>query len=914
MPMAEPRHSLNARLILLACLLTMFIHAVGATAFAAQGVSLDNSLGQTPGSIGPGTVDGTTTTYLITDTLGNAAGSNLFYSFGSFNIRTGESATFTSPGNSSYANIIGRVTGGSPSSIDGALRSTIEGADIYLLNPYGVMFGPDASLDIKAGLHISTADYLRFADGAVFNANPTADSVLSVAAPEAFGFLGANPAGISADRSYLEVPEGATLSFVGGDIDYQGDVMAPANLVIAPSGRINLVSVASPGEVDLNSPDMGINSFARLGNISFSNFAYLSVEGGDPYTQPAGTVVIRGGQLVLTDGGVDAGGDPGGQIDVKGGSLELNNFYFYTTSFGEADHPGTACLIELQGDFLMQNASWMESSSWDAGNAGDILIRAANMQLGNDTPGQGYAEFYPSFYGHIISESYFTGSGGNIHTTASGDMTVQNGFYVVTLTYDQAAAGDLVVQADRLRCLNQGNIGTVAYGAGQGGKVQVIAREILICAADHAAIQNSMITGLGAQALDEAEGGKLTIRTDTLRLLDGGRIVTALWGSGQGADVEVTAKEILISGYAVDATRDPAYMLSGIDARVYGSLASGSGGDINVSADRLGIADHGVIRTGLYADSNGSPSGTAGSISISAGAVEIASRGQIYADSFRGTGDSGDIDITAGSMRIAGTGGSTSPSPLGIEFTGLSTTTSVGRGGAIHLAVSGDLSLSEGGGIRADTQDSGSGGAIDIQAANISLTGSALITAESKGAGNAGNIGITVADTFAARNSAVSTEAAVADGGNIRIDANRMVHLVDSTISTSVGGGAATVGGNITIDPDFVILKNSRITANAYEGAGGNIRIDAGIFLEDPGSTVDASSALGINGTVDIRALITNISGVITPLPKNFVSAEKLLKEPCEVRARGGQISSFVIRGREGLPIEPGNFMPSPPP
>jgi hypothetical protein len=461
------------------------------------------------------------------------------------------------------------------------------------------------------------------------------------------------------------VPEGATLSFVGGDIDYQGDVMAPANLVVAPSGRINLVSVASPGEVDLNCPDMGINSFARLGNISFSNFAYLSVEGSDPYTQPAGTVVIRGGQLVLADGGVDAGGDPGGQIDVKGGYLEMNNFYFYTTSFAEADHPGTASLIELQGDFLMQNASWMESSSWDAGNAGDILISAANIQLGNETPGQGYADFYPSFYGHIVSESYFTGDGGNIHTTASGDMTVQNGFYMVTLTYDQAAAGEIVVHADRLHCLNQGNISTVAYGAGQGGKVEVIAREVLISAAEHTAIQNAMFTGLGAQTLDDAEGGKFTIRTDTLRLLDGGRIVTALWGSGQGADVEVTAKEMLISGYVTDADLDPSYMLSGIDARVYGSLASGKGGGINVSADRLTISDHGVIRTGLYATPAGSPSGTAGNISVSAGDVEIASRGQIYADSFRGTGDSGDIVIAAGSMRIAGTGDSTLPVSFG---------------------------------------------------------------------------------------------------------------------------------------------------------------------------------------------------------------------------------------------------------
>jgi len=63
---------------------------------------------------------------------------------------------------------------------------------------------------------------------------------------------------------------------------------------------------------------------------------------------------------------------------------------------------------------------------------------------------------------------------------------------------------------------------------------------------------------------------------------------------------------------------------------------------------------------------------------------------------------------------------------------------------------------------------------------------------------------------------------------------------------------------------------------------------------------------------VDIRALITNLSEIVTPLPKNYISAEALLKEPCEVRARGGKLSSFVIQGRDGLPIEPGGFMPSP--
>ncbi|MDM8566434.1 filamentous hemagglutinin N-terminal domain-containing protein [Candidatus Halobeggiatoa sp. HSG11] len=47
------------------------------------------------------------------------------------------------------------------SPIDGLIRSTIPNADMYFLNPYGIMFGPNAQLDVQGSFHASTADYLR---------------------------------------------------------------------------------------------------------------------------------------------------------------------------------------------------------------------------------------------------------------------------------------------------------------------------------------------------------------------------------------------------------------------------------------------------------------------------------------------------------------------------------------------------------------------------------------------------------------------------------------------------------------------------------------------------------------------------------------------------------------------------------
>ena len=89
-------------------------------------------------------------------------GNNLFHSFGQFNVQTGESATFT--GSSTVENVIGRVTGGQQSLIDGQLRSEMPQANLYLLNPSGVLFGPNATLDVPGSFHVSTADYLKLGD------------------------------------------------------------------------------------------------------------------------------------------------------------------------------------------------------------------------------------------------------------------------------------------------------------------------------------------------------------------------------------------------------------------------------------------------------------------------------------------------------------------------------------------------------------------------------------------------------------------------------------------------------------------------------------------------------------------------------------------------------------------------------
>src|SRR4029450_9168937 len=93
----------------------------------------------------------------------------------------------------------------------------------------------------------------------------------------------------------------------------------------------------------------------------------------------------------------------------------------------------------------------------------------------------------------------------------------------------------------------------------------------------------------------------------------------------------------------------------------------------------------------------------------------------------------------------------------------------------------------------------------------------------------------------------------------------------------------------------------------------GNIQIQAQqAFLADPASQVSASSALGINGVVNIQAPVTNISGAVAPLPQEFASTAELLRDRCAGRLREGRVSRLVLGGRDGVPSEPSSRLLSP--
>jgi len=395
-----------------------------------------------------------------------------------------------------------------------------------------------------------------------------------------------------------------------------------------------------------------------------------------------------------------------------------------------------------------------------------------------------------------------------------------------------------------------------------------------------------------SQATPGATGsaGSVLVNARRIEVLDGGSIDSSTFGSGNGGSVVLTADSILLAGAGTTFT-------STIGAASVGATG-GTGGNVEITSRELVLLGGGQIQTTTFG------SGNAGSLVLRIGeslAIDGESPGGFARSGVFGqtlsSGAAGNIDVSAGRVSISG-GGAIASSSHGSGPGG----SVIINAGTIDIA---GVAPSDGtpSGIYARATQSADGGSISVTASSLTLRDGAIINAEALGGGNAGYITIDAGSTLKMTGgSAITTAASSGDGGNIDIKAIDFVHLVDSRITTAVGTGQGD-GGNITIDPVFVILQNSQIIANAFGGSGGNISIVSQFFLQDTQSLVQASSQFGVSGTVVISAPQVDLSSSVAVLPSAFFDASGLLRESCAARA--GRSNSFVPAGRGGLAAQP---------
>ncbi|MEK0083917.1 filamentous hemagglutinin N-terminal domain-containing protein [Benzoatithermus flavus] len=833
--------------------------------------------------------------------LGQTRGQNLFHSFARFGVEEGQRVTFTGP--SGLRNVIGRVTGGEPSSIDGTLRSKVPGADLWLLNPAGILFGPDARLAVQGSFHASTADELRFADGAVFSARAPGGSVLSVAAPQAFGFLGARPAPITVDRSVLAVPQGQALSLIGGDVTItarnQGAASgSSAGMLQAVAGRITLAALGGSGAV-------AVATGRASGDVS--------------------------GDIRLTDQAlVDASGDGGGTVRIRGGRLAVENRSFiFADNHGPTDAAG-GITIEA-GGVTVAAGSKITGDAFGTGSAGTLTVLASTVELrdgaiGSTTTGAGDAGSVTVEVGHLLAAggpspflAGLTSEAGEGATGRSGRVTVRadtialrDRGVIATSTAGSGEAGPVTVEAGTIELRTGSTISSATAASGDAGEIAVTATGRLAVIGD---VSPRSGTGISSDVGDGATGnaGRVTVRAGSLELRDTGLISSSTSGLGDAGEVAVTA-----AGHIAILGDVAAPYPAGITSQA-GDGATGNAGRVTVRADSIEILDRAAISSSTFGPGNagevvvvtagrlavvgddaapyaagitsqtfsgaGGPTGAGGRITVRAGSLELRDTGLI-STSTGGAGDAGEIVVTAGSLNIVG-----APS-------------SSGTAGITSQAVDGAT---------------GDAGRVTVRADAITLLGMAGISSSTFGPGDAGEIAVTagrltvVGDDAALYPAGITSQAfpdssgLAGAGGRVTVRAGSLELRDTGEISSSTGG--AGKAGEVTVDAGTLEIDHTGQISSATFGPGdaGEVRVAAGrMIVANEGAVETNSDGAGQAGDVSVRAgrLTVRDGGLIGssgtgsgPAGNVSIEADTLTVEDAGIRtagagSRGGTIAA----------------------
>ncbi len=812
-------------------------------------VTLDGTLGPSGTLAGPDVV--------VQDTDGALLGTNLFHSFSQFDVGASESVTFTGP--DAIDNVIGRVTGSNASGIDGAIVSSIVSANLWFINPNGIVIGPSASIAVDGSFHVSSASYVRFSDGAHFDARLPGSSTLTAAAPHAFGFLDADLQTVNMQGPAVDLAGGATLSVVGHSI-----AVRDGAALSSPGGRIALVATGGPGEVPV-ADGAGLDGAPHAGAMLVEQSSIsTSGEGGSGIHIRAGEFVIAGAVIES----VQSGATGGGGVDIRAETFAMSDSAAIVSGgFGS----GTPGAVNIKAQHVSIIGSALESpgivSIGDAPQFAGIRIEAGTLEL------KGLAS--------IVTDYEGSGRGADLSIDADSleidgnDLFSADNIATHKSGAGSGASGDVFIRADTLALINGGLIRTVQGGEGSSGRIDIVASDLFLAGNDPGVttgIESFGTNGVGGSS------GPITVRADDIRIVNGATISSFAFGTGSTGRIEVRGDTIDIRGAQNTLTGIIAFSqtasarssdiaveardLSLNDGAYLGTAALGSGdtGNVSVRASRLELAG-GTDPAGTFIFSSSFDVGNAGNLFIDADTITVQDGGLIDSSSeIDSSGRGGTVSVHANSLTMIDS--LATPRATGIA----SNARGSGAGGTIVVDVDA-LALRSGASIQAVTTGPAPAGNIEVHARSVSIVGEQSdlgasltgVSTESLGSGDAGNIRMTVATMDIERNAGLSAVTHGAGrGGNIEVVANNLTIYGDGAsagISTnSLGGGD---GGGIELRTDRLgVFNGGFITAGATaDGAGGAILINsASISILGNDSAIDVSaSGRGSAGDITIR-------------------------------------------------------------
>jgi filamentous hemagglutinin family protein len=881
---------------------------------------------------------------------GTRSGNNLFHSFNQFSVPTNGAAIFNNAAD--VQNIFSRVTGTTISNIDGLLQTN--GADLFLLNPNGILFGENARLNIGGSFLATTANSVRFADGVEFSAmNPTAPLTISVPigiqtatnpgkiTVQGVGHGGAdikNNQLFSSSSQGLTVRSGKTLALIGGDIILSGAQLR------SPSGSLELGSVGSNALVSLT-PDTAGWKFGYEGIQAFQDIQAGKNTLLQTTAATAGAINLRGRNLTFSEKTyllTEQSGDlTGRSSSLTAENISFNQSRVEATIFGKGAL--VPVVINATNQLNLANRSSIRQETLGAASGGGIVINARGIDLASNSS-------------ISLGTSGRDGNAGPLTITANSLNLNQSG--IVVGTFSSGRASEVTINANSMLLDNTASL----VGVSRGGVRPAI---INLNVKDFVMRNRTGITLASNSGTKEA--GQLNFNSESVLVENSSGFTAQTSSDAPSSDIIINSKSVIFSNN------------SGMNTN---TGTSGKGGKINITTDIL------TIRGGADGNSDirakASSTGDAGNINLTVGTlllengqIQLQSEGIKQAQTDPSPGRAGSLNLAANSLTLR-------------DRSLISASNGDGAAGALNLQVQGQILMDQGSAIvtQAGRQPSSSqnGGTIQIQTANLSILGGAYISSSTLGQGMGGTIEIAAdqvaiagvgrpeyaeipqkdiqkriadldkdlaagkltpaqyqerkADTLLLLNGLIPKRDSLASGvfseskagttgqsGNIvlqgqRIDLSQGARLSSSAQGSGDAGslmlGAAQIklsqgtiaastqlgeGGNIAIKTDRLLLRQgSTIQTNAGGvGNGGNLQLNAPLILGLENSDVIANASRGRGGNIAITT-----QGILGLKYRDRLTTENDITASSEFGVSGTvQVNTIGIDPNSGLTALP---------
>jgi filamentous hemagglutinin family protein len=878
-------------------------------------------------------------------TGGTQAGSNLFHSFGEFSVPRGGAAIFDNA--TDIQNILSRVTGGSVSNINGIIKANGT-ANLFLINPSGIIFGGNASLNIGGSFVASTANAIEFGKGNFFSAtNPNTPPLLTIN-PSALLFNQVRAASIEnnsvADSGWnqssdsiargLRVPNGKSLLLIGGDINMN------AGGLYAFGGQVELGGLTGVGIVGLiqdgNNLSLSFPDSVVRSNVSLSNGAGVRVTASN-----GGSIAVNAQNLKMTGrsflfAGIETGlasdNSKAGNIQVNAtGGITLNNG---SVIFNVTEANGQGGDVNISANTLLVDDGAVIAATFATGKGGNLTVDAQNVQLiGRNTDGLPSGLFARTVQGstgdagdltirtntllvqdgaQVSASTSGAGKGGNL-TVDAQNMQLISGSLASAQSNSTGNAGDLTIKTNTLLVKDGAQVSVSTRDAGKGGNLSVNAQNIELTGktVDGQVLTTGLFAASGLNLTGDA--GDLTIKTNTLLVKDGAQVIASTFGTGKGGSLTVDAQDVQLIGRSSNNQVASALLTSGEPN------STGNAGDLTIKTNTL------LIKDGAQVGNGTAGAGKGGNLIVDAIDVQLIGKsvdnqfpsGLFASAEPNSTGDAGDLTIKTNTLLVkngaqvgngtfaAGKGGNLTIDAQDVQLIGRSSN---------NQSASGLFASTE-------SNSTGDAGDLMIKAGTLLVRDGATVTVQSSGTGTAGNMALNARSIRLSNNGLLN-----ASTGSAKVESNRQQATINinsqdlimsrnSNIVTNARG-ENVIGGNININTDLLAaIENSDIRADSTDFRGGKIRINTeGLFgikfrnvESDKTSDITVTGASPeLSGTTELNAPEVDPNSGLIELPT--VPVDTKVAQGCTTGGTTAK-SEFIITGRGGLPPNPGEAL-----